>query len=54
MSCINALKAEIKTADSMLFEDVEKKVAERENFVMTQSEKIKEMDEAYMELLDHE
>lgn len=54
LSCINALKAEIKTADSMLFEDIEKKVSEREAFVMNQSEKIKEMDEAYLELLDHE
>ena len=54
MNCITALKGEIKTADSMLFEEVEKKVSERERFVTEQSERLKEIEESFNTLVDYQ
>jgi hypothetical protein len=53
LSCVEAIRKEIDTADSLLFEEIEKKVKDREAFVTEQSEKLKEMDEKHMSLKDH-
>jgi C4-dicarboxylate-specific signal transduction histidine kinase len=54
LECMKALKDEVKTADSVLFEEVEKKVSEREKFVTEQTERLKEMEESYSTLRDYQ
>lgn len=51
---MSALKKDVGTADSMLFEAVEKDIAEKEKFVTTQTESLKELEYNYNTLQDFE
>lgn len=54
LQCMSALKKDVGTADSMLFEAVEKDIAEKEKFVTTQTESLKELEYNYNTLQDFE
>lgn len=53
LSCVETIRREISTADQLLFEEIEKMVKDKETFVTGQSERLKEMDDAYNTLKDY-
>jgi len=53
LSCIEAIRTEISTADQLLFEEIEKKILDKETFITQQSERLKEMDDSCVTLKDY-
>ena len=51
---LQTIKNEKKKAPNLLFEEIEHDVADKEKFVLDQIERIKEMNENYLTLLDYE
>lgn len=56
-SFLNALgdvRTQKRKAANLLFEEIEHDVVEKEKFVIEQSEKLKEMNDSYLTMLDYE
>lgn len=54
LEALQTLKNQKKKAANLLFEEIEHDVADKEKFVVEQIERIKEMNENFLTLLDYE
>lgn len=54
MEALSAVKTAKKKASNLLFEEIEHDVREKEKFVIEQTEKLREMNDSYLTMLDYE
>jgi len=54
LNALTVVKTEKKKAADLLFEEIEHDVRDKEKFVMEQIEKVKEMQENYLTMLDYQ
>lgn len=54
LEALQAIKNQKKKAASLLFEEIEQDIKDKEKFVYDQTEKIREMNESYLTMLDYE
>jgi hypothetical protein len=53
LDALQTVKSSKKKAANLLFEEIEHDVADKEKFVLVQTDKIKEMHENYLTMLDY-
>ena len=53
LEALQTVKTQKKKAANLLFEEIEQDVVDKEKFVIAQTEKIKEMNEHYLSMLDY-
>jgi hypothetical protein len=54
LDALSAVKNAKKKASNLLFEEIEHDVQDKEKFVIEQSEKLREMNESFLTMLDYE
>lgn len=54
MDCLTAVQHQKKKAFNLLFEEIEYDTRDKEKFVMEQIEKLKEMQENYLTMIDYQ
>lgn len=54
LEALSAVKNAKKKASNLLFEEIEHDVHDKEKFVIEQSEKLREMNESFLTMLDYE
>jgi hypothetical protein len=54
LEALQTIKNQKKKAASLLFEEIEQDVKDKEKFVYDQTEKIREMNESYLTMMDYE
>jgi hypothetical protein len=54
MNALGQVRAQKKKAANLLFEEIEQDIIEKEKFVINQTERLKEMNDGYLTMLDYE
>jgi hypothetical protein len=54
LEALSAVKTAKKKASNLLFEEIEHDVREKEKFVIEQTEKLREMNDSFLTMLDYE
>lgn len=54
LEALSAVKTAKKKASNLLFEEIEHDVRDKEKFVIEQTEKLREMNESFLTMLDYE
>ncbi len=54
MNSLEGVRTQKKKAANLLFEEIEQDIKDKERFVIEQTEKLREMNDGYMTMLDYE